>query len=130
MNKHFAYIFLERNLGNGYEKAYPDLPMWLRRFYSFIIGNPSNGFSKSKHLKYLIFHKEEIDDDCPDPRSKGRSPKIVMNVLFPRNFEEKHLFSKAANDLLEECWKAAKQIQKRGKNMSLKIELPESWYKQ
>lgn len=130
MDKRFLYVFLERNLGNGYEKACPDIPLWLRRFYYFVIGKPSNGFSRSKHFKYLIFHKEEIDEDCPDPRSKGRSPKIIMNVVFPRNFEEKHLFSKAANDLLDQCWETAKLIRKRGKNTSLSIECPESWYKQ
>jgi len=128
MNKLLIYIFLERNMGNGYENAYPDIPLWLRRYYSFIIGNPVNRLSK--RFKYLIYHREEIDEECPDPRSKGRSPKIEMNAIFPRDFDENHLFSKIGNDLLEKCWTTAKEIQTRGANASLKIELPESWYKQ
>ena len=123
----YIYIFLERNMGNGYENAYPDVPSWLRRFYLFVIGNPTAPLSK--RLKYLVFHREEIDNDCPDPRSKGRSPKIVMNALFPRSFDERHLLSKAGNDLLDKCWKTAKEIRVRGANSSLKIEVNESWCK-
>lgn len=127
MKRTCVYIFLDRNMGHGFETAYPPISAFLMRFYkSIIIGMPKAALSK--RFGYIVYHRSEIDVNCPDPRSKGRSPRIEISVVFPWRFKERHLCSKAGNDLLQSCWTVAKQVMHKGVNPELKIELPTSWY--
>ena len=120
------YIFLDRNMGHGFEKAYPDIPLWLIRFYLFLIGTPKTMLYK--RFGFLIYHRSELDENCTDPRSIGRSPRIEISAIFPFGFNEKHLFSQKGNDLLKLCWDTAMQVDKKGANKKLKIDLPTEWY--
>lgn len=126
MKRNCVYIFLERNMGHGFETAYPDISTIRMRFYQFVIGHPKSALSK--HFGFIVYHRSEIDEDCADPRSKGRSPKIEISAIFPWNFEAKHLCSKTGNSFLQECWDVAKKVNHKGTNTELEIILPAAWY--
>jgi hypothetical protein len=126
MSKKTIKIFVERNMGNGFEKAYPRLPSILYHFFVWLIGKPSQPLIRK--FGFLIYHRCEIDKDCKDPRAIGRSPKIEMNAIFPWRFNDKLLMSKKGNDLLQSCWQAALATTTRGVTPKLEVELPSEWY--
>lgn len=126
MKKQAIKIFVERNMGHGFEKAYPPMPAWLFRFYMLLLGKPKQPLTK--HFGFLIYYRNELDVDCPDPRSKGRSPSIEMFAVFPWRFDEKHLYSEVGNTLLKQCWEVASLIMQKGANTNLGIDIPSEWY--
>ena len=121
------YIFVEKNTGKGFETIYPDLPRWRLCLLRFVIRRCKRGLSK--RFGFLLYHKVDIDQNCPDPRAQGRSPLIEMTAVFPWKFDEKHLFSETCNELLQKCWDAALMVSSKGKNPQMTLALPEIWYK-
>ena len=121
------YIFVEKHFRNGDDLAYPDLPRWRRLLLTCLIKGCKSGLSR--RLGFLLYHKAEIDYNCPDPRAKGRSPHIEMTAVFPWKFDANHLFSETGNELLQKCWDAALVVSTKGKNSQMTLELPEIWYK-
>ena len=121
------YIFVEKNLGHGFETIYPILPQWKLCLMRCLIKGCRSGFSR--RMGFLLYHKAEIDHNCPDPRARGRSPLIEMTAVFPWKFEDKYLFSETANKLLQKCWDVALTLSTKGKNAQMTLELPETWYK-
>ena len=146
MSKNTIKVFVERNMGKGFEMAYPRLPYILYYFFIWLIGKhpffiwlikklpffkwlmrkPSQPLTRK--FGYLIYHRCEIDKDCSDPRAIKRSPKIEMDAIFPWRFNNKLLMSKRGNDLLQSCWQATLATNTRGVNPKLEIELPREWY--
>jgi len=148
MKNNKIYIFVEKNLGHGSDLIYPVLPKWNRLVLNALIrGCPSVSnlrgslFSPlrrafgplppglSKRFGRLFYHKEEIDHNCPDPRAKGRSPKIEMTAVFPWKFNVNLLFSATGNQLLKSCWEAALSVTAKGQSEQLTLDLPQVWYK-
>lgn len=127
MSKNTIKVFVERNMENGNGKAYPRLPSFLCRFFTWLIGKPSSQ-PLIRKFGFLIYHRCEIDKDCKDRRAEGRSPKIDMYAIFPWRFNDKLLMSKKGNDLLRSCWQAALETTRDGVNPKLEIELPSEWY--
>ena len=121
------YIFVEKNMGHGFEMAYPPIPWFKRVLCKFLMSKCSNGLSK--HFGVLIYRHIEIDNNCTDPRAQGRSPKIEMTAVFPWLFNEQNLFSETGNQLLDTCRNIARNIAQKGKSEELAIDLPVEWYK-
>lgn len=128
MKKHEKiYIFVEKNMGHGFEMAYPPIPCFKRVLCNFLLRKCANGLSK--RFGFLIYRHIEIDNNCPDPRAKGRSPTIEMTAVFPWLFNEQCLFSATGNKLLATCRDVARNITQRGRSEKLAIDVPVEWYK-
>lgn len=121
------YVFVEKNMGNGFGIACPPLSVFRYWLYKIITRRCAEGLSK--HWGFLIYHHEEIDQNCTDPRAAGRSPRIEMTAIFPWNFDERNLFSSTGNSLLSACRQLALDISKGGKSEKLAIDVPMEWYK-
>lgn len=121
------YVFVEKNMGHGFEMAYPAISLFKRMLYKFLMRKCKNGLSKN--FGFLIYRHVEIDNNCTDPRAKGRSPKIEMTAIFPLCFKEQNLFSETGNNLLEKCRELARNITRRGMSEDLAIDVPLEWYK-
>lgn len=121
------YIFVEKNMGRGFETIYPSLSQWRLCFLRCLIRGCKQGLSK--RCGFLLYHKVDIDQNCPDPRAKGRSPLIEMTAVFPWKFDENHLFSETGNNLLQKCWDISVLVSAKGMNEQMTLELPEIWYK-
>lgn len=121
------YIFVEKNIGKGFETIYPDLPHWKLGLLRCLIRGCQRGLSK--RCGFLLYHKVDIDKNCPDPRAQGRSPLIEMTAVFPWKFDEKHLFSEIGNKVLQKCWDVALMASAKGKNIQMTLELPQTWYR-
>lgn len=120
-------VFVEKNMGHGFETIYPILPPWYLFFLRFLIKGCRVGLSR--RCGFLLYHRVEIDQDCPDPRAKGRSPTIEMTAVFPWRFENSHIFSETFNTLLKDCWNVALTVSSKGMNPQMTLELPHAWYK-
>ena len=114
-------------MGHGFRMAYPPLSVFQCWLYKIIAHRCNEGLSKQ--WGFLVYHHEEIDNNCTDPRAKGRSPKIMMTAIFPWDFNEQYLFSNTGNSLLASCRQLAHDISKIGKNDELAIDIPVEWYK-
>lgn len=118
----FIYIFVEKNLGHGFETIYPFLPQWKFFLLRCLIKGCRSGLSR--RLGFLLYHRVEVDESCPDPRARGRSPMVDMIAVFPWNFDANHLFSEEGNHLLKRCWEIALAASQRGANAQMTVELP------
>ena len=103
------YIFVEKNMGHGFDLAYPLFSLWKLFLFKALIYKCRTGLSK--RLGFLIYRHVEIDRNCTDPRAKGRLPQIEMTAIFPFCFNMQNLFSDTGNLLLENCRKIARNIE-------------------
>lgn len=126
-NSKKIYIFVEKNMGHGFELAYPPISFFNLLLCKFLMHKCRNGLSK--RFGFMIYHHVAIDNNCTDPRAKGRSPKIEMTAIFPLCFNEQNLFSETGNQLLDTCRKLAQDIAQKGKSEKLAIDVPIEWYK-
>lgn len=144
MSSHFAYLFVTRNMGNGYSEAYPNcsfLKNWIfDRFLKPLADRNLNqkvqnvSCIDSKKIsdvcqwrKYYVLKYECPDTKCDsDPFSKGRcyffKLYIILegkpNVLPPTRFD----------NFIEKCINAGQDVFTPGANDNLKIPIPDIFF--
>lgn len=122
------YIFVEKNMGNGFDIAYPPLSKFRLGFYRLLLAfKHENGLSR--RFGFIVYHFEEDDISCIDPRAADRPSRLKMDAIFPWRFNDAHLFSGTGNELLKQCRECAKNLTQRGAVDELAISIPLEWYR-
>lgn len=148
-----AYIFVDRNMGNGYAFAYPPMSFWRAwMLQKFVIPESDKAMEdnenqllamKAKNEKsafedgVIVFAKKmgytvcklKIMPDfaCADPKAKGRNPRFVMYVVIS-GFPD--IISKSFNSFINDCRKIAFETFDAGVNPKFLIKVADSLYPQ
>lgn len=148
----YAYIFVERNMGNDYAHAYPLMGfirswMWQHKIYdaaqcalnakvdnlrSVLPGDDFNKELASGILTHTYICKHTVvsvkiapDTLCPDPRAEGRCPYFVMHLLLPGMPE---VISRRFGKFRDQCLGIAWQTMRSGEQNELKVKIPKDLY--
>ena len=127
MKNQYINILVLRNMGIGYDWAYPTLPSWRFRLYMFLI-RKIPPMELSSRFGFLIYYRSEVDRGCIDSSSRNRAPTVDMYAFFPWRFDVNNLISQKGNDVLSQCWKLACDVRSKGMNENLRLPLPKDWY--
>ncbi len=154
MNKKYAYIFIKRNMGSGYEEAYPPCSFfkkWIFRKYllkkaedcfqemlSINMKNKSvteleDEFRKGLRGKSDFWHgflfemiERKPDEKCIDPLAERRCPTFKMTIIMEG---KPQIFPiERFDNFIQKCFDKANEIMQPGVNDELKIEIPPEFF--
>lgn len=154
MSKKHAYIFIERNMGNGYTMAYPPCSFyksWIFRKYLRPLADRGyqemlSDWQKSRTSdelkaefctglrgKSALWHGylvetivRQPDEKCTDPLAKDRNPTFKMTIIMEGNPQTFPL--ERLDAFIQECIGKAYEVLEPGTNDGLKIEIPEFFF--
>ena len=144
MSSHWAYIFVTRNMGNGYSEAYPDcsfLKNWV--FDHFLkpladknleqkpqktsCADPEKISDVCQWHKYYVLKYECPDTECAsDPFSKGRCYFFKMYIILEG--EPNVLPAMRFENFIKSCIKVGQGVFTPGANNNLKVPIPETFF--
>lgn len=154
MSRKYAYIFVERNMGNGYTMAFPPCSLyksWIIRKFLRPLADQCyqetlSAWQKNRTADELQteFHTglrgksalchgylvEKIvrqpDEKCTDPLAKDRNPTFKMTIIMEGNPQTFPL--ERLDSFIQDCINKAYEIMRPGKNDELKVEIPEFFF--
>lgn len=118
---HYAYIFIERNFGDGYRKAGPVLPGWKVWLWEWRFKKlpPNSEITGSSHT---AIDRRMDDIGCKDPRAAGRNPVIICRIAVTARIDTT---SVSARHWIDDCVRIALDTTCQGIAPRLTITVPE-----
>lgn len=142
-----ALLFLERNMGSGYEHAYPPLNRvlcwWLRNMVlpkaratlekdgclvNLGVGTESAELPHEGTTSVFMgcgFAVYSLLTWCPDPREKARKSKFTLDAVFPTNL---NFISGPFQAFLAKCRVIGLNTLQRGRVEALRVPIPDNLF--
>lgn len=147
MSPKFAYIFIHRNMGNGYTDACPKCSFWKNWIFDrFLKPRVDSNFSKksenipgyemiemelesdviSWHNYYAMKIERKPDEKCSDPLASGRLAKFTMYLFLEG--KPAVLPAPPFHDFTKTCIDIGYEILSPGQNEALRIQIPNKFF--